>query len=527
MSEAPAEPLGPPATLTGSVLRAGDGTPVAKAVITFRRADRGAQAYGATTDASGRFTATGVQAGRYRVTIERQGYSPYGQQSANPTTGMVNVTAGQDVTGLVYRLVPGGVVTGRVLDEDGEPTAGVRVQLQRYRYNQGRRQVVSAGNATTNDLGEYRMYGITPGRYYVSASYQSRMRPFPGNEQDIAYSSVYYPGAPDLARALALELGAGAELRGIDFRLRPAPTVRVRGRVTGLPAGTAAMVTLVSADDAGGGMAARGRSQIDSSGNFEFRGVTPGNYIVLAQAGGGRGGRGMGGGASGMRGRTAVQVGSGDLENVQVYLSGPVNVAGAVRLDGEGQLPANLRVTLQPGASEPMGMPAQGQAQSDGSFVLPQVMPGTYDVRVAGLSGTAYLKSIRLGSADFTERGLEIGPQGAGGLDLVVSLDGATVEGTVTNREQEPIVATIALVPSGPRASLPQLYKISTSDASGKFTLQGIAPGDYKVFAWEEIEQGSWFDPDVIKRYDSFGQSVNLREKGRETVQIKAVAGQK
>ena len=134
-----------------------------------------------------------------------------------------SLDAGQRMGDVQFRMVPNGVITGRVLDEDGEPMALVQVQAMRHRYPQGRKQLVSYGSATTNDIGEYRIFGLPPGRYFVSVSprrsyLSSRAAAGAAPQPEEEYVPTFYPGTADPTAAAALEIGPGAQLRGIDLQ---------------------------------------------------------------------------------------------------------------------------------------------------------------------------------------------------------------------------------------------------------------------------------------------------------------------
>ena len=126
----------------------------------------------ASTDSAGQFAITGIAPGKYRLSAERSGFinTQYGARGPNKPGTLLTLEPGQKSSDLAMRLTPQGVIAGRVLDEDGEPVANVDVQVLRQQYMQGRKQMARTGGATTNDLGEYRVFGLPPGRYFVSAN---------------------------------------------------------------------------------------------------------------------------------------------------------------------------------------------------------------------------------------------------------------------------------------------------------------------------------------------------------------------
>src|SRR5207248_1961743 len=160
------------------VLNATTGDPVNKANLILRRAEGSAgmgpfpTSYSTTTDAEGKFAMKDIDPGKYRLSVNRTGFvnAEYGARGAMRPGTTLSLDPKQHLQDVVFRLTPQAVITGRVLDEDGEPVAYVQVQSLRYRYNQGRKQLMPFGGASTNDLGEYRIFSLPPGRYYLSAT---------------------------------------------------------------------------------------------------------------------------------------------------------------------------------------------------------------------------------------------------------------------------------------------------------------------------------------------------------------------
>jgi hypothetical protein len=180
------------AMIQGIVIRAGTGQPLKGARISFRRVggDQNPQnpltstRTPVTTDATGRFTVTGVDPGEYRISAERDGYirQEYGQRTTTGSGAIVSVSGGQRLE-LQFQMLPAGVISGRVSDEQGEPAARITVQAFAYQYVGGKRSLVQAGNTQTNDIGEYRLFWLPPGEYVVSATVEPDV---PGSNTAIA-----------------------------------------------------------------------------------------------------------------------------------------------------------------------------------------------------------------------------------------------------------------------------------------------------------------------------------------------------
>ena len=485
------------------VLNAITGEPVKKANIVLRRADSSRsrsgppQSYATSTDTAGRFSMKAIDSGQYRLSVDRTGFvsTEYGARASTRQGTTLSLDAGQELQDLTIRLTPHSVVTGRVVDEDGEPVAYAQIQLQRYRYSQGRKQLTPVSGASTNDLGEYRVFGLPAGKYYISASYRNRMMSDPamadrsqGPEE--GYVPTYYPGTTDPAAAAMVEVPLGGELRSINFTLAKTRTVRVRGRVQyagGASGRQHITIMLVPRGQMGfsGGM---NRTSPDPQGGFEI--------LACAWAPTPWWRRSSSGDTAGAR--EPLDVGNANLENLNITITPGMELAGQVSIDGGGTANlSGLRVSLRPREPGPMfGPTSAGSVKEGGAFTLSNVTPDQYDFQISGLPGGHYVKSIRMADQDVLEAGLNVQRGAAGPVSVVLAPNAGQAEGVVLDGKQQPAAgATVVLVPETRRRDKPQFYKTATADQNGHFTLQNIDPGDYKLFAWEDVEAGRTWTP--------------------------------
>src|SRR5262249_10566055 len=148
-----------------------------------------------------------------------------------------------------------------------------------------------------------------------------------------------------------------------------------------------------------------------------------------------------------------------------------------------------------------------------GKFVIDNVMPADYQVQVTDLPAGTFVKSMRFGSIDLLNGSLRVQPRNADRLSITLSANGGAVEGIVTNKNGQTLAnAPVALVPDASRRQRADLYRSASTNESGGFHLDGIAPGDYGVFAWEDIEDGLWRDPDFIRRNEAAGKIIHILE---------------
>ena len=516
-------------TVSGQVFNGISGEPLGKATVRLRRTDAPpggggpARSYSAGSDAGGRFTIANVAPGKYRITATRTGFvdAEYGSRDPQRPGTVQSLDARQQLTGIVFRMTPHGVITGRIVDQDGEPMQSLTVEAFRYRYTQGRKQLASYGGDTTNDIGEYRVYGLPPGRYYIGVSPQRNFRNAGGGErQEEEYVTTFYPGTTEAAAAAPVDIGPGTQLRGFDMRMARRHTVRVSGRVTD-SSGTGCgrtMVFLVPAQAPAPGTMRR-TAGVDRNGAFEIRGVTPGSYTLVA---------GVAGRGQALAARLPLQVGNADLDNVAIAINPPVAVRGRVRIDGQAQAALSaVQVTLRSrdAASFPPGAPAAARVREDGAFTLDAVNPDLYSVVVSNLPDGFYVKSIAANGQDLMGPGLDLGRGTAGEVDILLSPNSGQVTGVAQNGAGQPAAgATVALVPQErERLAQPQYYRTAVTDGAGRFNLSNLDPGSYKLYAWQEVEPGAYMDPDYLRPFENGAQSVTIRENSREDLQVRAI----
>ncbi len=516
-------------SIEGQVVNAVTGEPLKKAQIHMNSlGGRGnAAGFGAVSDASGRFVIENLDPGRYNLSAERNGFvrQQYGARGPDRPGSTLSLNPGQHTRDLVFHLLPQGVITGHVVDEDGEAVEYAQIRVMRYRFIGGRRQMADTGYASTDDLGEYRVFGLAPGKYYLSATYHQRNMMMdaqdrtPRGAADEGYAPTYFPGSNDPAAASVIDVSPGAMLSGLDVALHKARTLRIRGRVVnplgeGLP--PFVQIRLMPRNSAFAGLAsdAMARTQ-NRTGTFELRDLTPGAYFLMAQW--------QEEGKFRMI-RQPVDLGNNNEDDLTVPLSAGLELKGQVRVDGTGEVNlANVSIGLDPVGPMPMGR-AGARVKDDGSFALENVNTDNYTVTVRGLPPACYVKSIRMGDADSLDAGLDLTRGAAGVLDIVVSPAGGQVEGTVADpKGQLSSGATVVLVPDAPRREQSAFFKTASSDTAGHFNIQGIAPGEYKLFAWEDVESGAYQDPEFLKPFESAGESVTIHEGGRESRQLKLI----
>jgi protocatechuate 3,4-dioxygenase beta subunit len=502
-------------SIQGRVINAVTGEAVKKADIVLSRNESPQnQSYTTTTSTSGWFAMQDVEPGRYNLSVSKRGYAHlnYGSHGPGRSGAALSIDPGQHLADITLRMSPQAVIAGRVIDEDGDPVPYISVQLMHYSYNKGKRKLESWDNSGTNDLGEYRLFGLSPGKYYLSATPNEG----PRLARRQGYAPTYYPGTSDPSGATALELHSGTVLRGVDITLTKTRTVRLRGRVVDptTSATIGAYVMLMPREDAESMFERQIGANMDAQGNFEFPSVVPGAYLVQATKNAAN---------KTYTAAQAVDARGSDVDNIVLELAPAAELKGLLRVEGRA-LPSltDLQVSLQPDGGGYFW--AAGPVKADGSVTIQNVAPTHYEVNVYGLTGDYYIKSAAVGGKDILEGGFTFAPGTNGAIDIVLSGTGGQVEGVVLNADQQPATeASVVAVPDEPRRTQWRFYKDGHTDQYGRFTIKALAPGRYKLFAWEDVEDGAYQDPEFIRKFELLGEDVVIRENSHESAQLKLI----
>jgi protocatechuate 3,4-dioxygenase beta subunit len=476
-----------------------------------------------STDADGRFVFNGVTPGRYVVMASRDGYVSNRGDNFRLRGELLSVAPGQHVNDIVVRLLPDGAIAGHVINEAGKALRDVSVLAMKSSYPHGRRELQDVAHAVTNDAGEYRIESLAPGKYFIRAKPPTSLKAKPGRQK--AYVPIYYPAASDQAHSVALVLRAGEELVGIDMTLIPVHTVHIRGTVingrTLLPS-KEAEVTLLS--DQGETIFLPGKDfSVGGQANFDFPSVPPGSYVLVAQQ------SGSVREPKTMWGRTSIEVKDSNLDHVEVVVGPGVDVGGRIRVEEDGTADSTKQVhygSMQGilELQEPSSLAAltpdidTTTVNADGTFMFHEVPEGSYRIRFVPVPDGFYLKSL---GADALETGIIVGrSHSPDAVELVLSLGAGRVEGSVESDDQSFPGASVVMVPDGKDRGQPSDYQRAVTDQLGRFAMRNVVPGDYTIFAWEQIDRGAYFDPEFLARYEDRGKAVHVEEGGQVSVKL-------
>jgi hypothetical protein len=479
-------------TVEGTVINSITGAPVPSATVELSVTGVKEPVNRTVTGVSGAFRFSDLPPGEYTPAFDADHF--YASHSSEPWCKTFKLTAAGETIHADAELAPITSLSGRVLDPDGKPVAGFRVELQNRRMGM---------SLTTDHYGRFRLPEMAPGTYLLLARPNRGINMPPNSKvsqpsptkDKTAWAPTYYPGVLDMAQAMRIR-AAGGDLVGYDIQLRSVPVYRIRGTLRdehGNPA-EKLPIALTPADirDFNAKPEAEAVTRVD--GSFEFTDVGPGNWRLSAQT------RRDG---VDLDGFVVVTVSRHDEEDVQIRL------AAAFPVEGSVQREAGLKGLYLTAVD---GLPRHDRYAdvNEGLFRVSNVFPGRYRINPSSAPGH-YLAEVRLGEQDVTGQPVDLAPGGPP-IRLLYRSDIGRVQGTVEKGAN----ATVVFFPND--KSYPETVRCTPD---GKFELRDVKPGDYSAVAFNLVEPDVLQDAAFVQQVTRGAVSVRVEPGGTASVELR------
>jgi protocatechuate 3,4-dioxygenase beta subunit len=485
----------------------------------------------ASTSSDGRYEFRDVAPGRYTLRAERSGYLAltYGQRHPGEQGRPLEIAEKGVAEKVDFALPRMSVISGRVLDDLGEPIAGITVWVLQTRYIQGRRQLVATGaNARTDITGRYRLLSLPPGDYAVMGTTRETWPHDSDPKQVFGYAPTYFPGTSTAAQAQRVKVGAAQEASGIDFSLVAGRTSNVRGTATsasGLPLGGE---TVTMAHEIGGptmwmgSAVAVAATKVAGDGSWTLPNIPPGEYRLSIRAA-------ARGNDPAQEGQITTTVAGGNVEGLSLVAGAGGTVRGEVVTDDGSPLPAGfdrmqVRPPFNPNARMMISVlhPDNGRVQSDGSFEVHGVLGDTV-LSVGPLTGEWTLKAIEVEGRDMADLPLPIEPgKTLSGVRVVLTSRPTTIRGALRDDRQNPAEGTVIVFAddSTKWRDGSRTIRATRLDQRGLFTFKGLPAGDYFLVALDSVQEGQWYDPEFLEGLKGRARRVAIADAESKQVDL-------
>jgi hypothetical protein len=493
--------------IAGLVVSKTDGHLLARARVSIGNVKNQKEVFSLVTSDDGKFEFTGLAAGKYFLQGDKRGFLPGSYDQHEQYSTAIVTGAGVDTENLILRLPPAAYITGKVLDESGDPVRRATVNLYHVNHSEGVNRIVGGRDATTDDLGAYELGPENPGTYFVSARATPWYAIHPesseagGNAQpahvdpalDVAYPVTYFGDVTDADSATPIQLHGGDRLEA-DIHLNPVQALHLFFRASNDPQHAIQVPQLVRPGLGGDEATVEANIQSVSPGLWELTGVPAGRYSVRIPSAAG---------TSEIKQMDVVSDGQ-ELDSSGAEALATVNISA--RVPGENYLPPQLAVGLR----FPHGTIKSWQMfDTKGEAHLQQVASGRYEFVVWNFGKPYSIAQISSSNAEISGHTINVPAGSTVSASLTVVTGLGNVTGIAKNGVRAVAGAMVVLVPKDP-ISNPDLFRRDQTDLDGTFQLISVVPGSYTIMAIQDGWDLDWSQPASIAPYMRKGEQIEI-----------------
>lgn len=535
-AQTPAPSVAARGSVSGVVRSQGTGEPLADSEVMARASGPGARPVRTKADSQGRYTLRSLEPGAYTIyattpRVDGVGFGAMAERS-------IEIQGDQELTGIDIVVSLPGQIAGRVLDQNGEPVAGMNVLLVAREYSFGALRYVFASSGISDDQGRYTVGRVTPGRAFLLMAMKRQLRlPAISDAPDDpalrrpALLPAYYPDSPNAEGGQLLTLRSGEQREGVDLRVRKTRSYCIEGILTG-PSGPADLRFTIAPPRPHSGLSGSGGMYMGQpggtpgpDGKIRICDLAPGDYDLevtqwpkTASFGGPE-----------FMGVARVTISDQDVGNVRVSALPKLRVSGEVVLEGpqpDKPLDAELSINL---TSISRTIRPSAKSKIPGEFTFDDMVLDDYSMNIRGLTGSQYLKEMTYGGQSILKKTLRPGSTQAGsGVRVVVGRDGAFLSATVQGEDNKPVAdAHVAVFPAvTSEADLAAFLVTGVTNQNGAWTSPALAPGKYYVLTSRTPVDKSPESIEKLMRSRTLAQEVTLAPNGTASVKVEAAGGQ-
>jgi hypothetical protein len=464
------------------------------------------------SDAEGNFSFENLPEGVYNLRGEKTAYlnTIYGARPSGAGGSPIRLTKGEKRQDLQLKLLPQAAISGRVVDEDGDPLDRVELSLLQRTVLNGQLRLASRAQSYSNDRGEFRLAGIPPGKYFLSLQRTGGLDAMPaqGESTATAYLPAYYPGVDNASEAQAIQLRAGEEISSLSLSLRRTKVFRVRGRFAGCTSDLPSKSCFASAFPKSYANSINfQRTPVNREDHsFELNGLAPGAYTISVIN------------MNRQIGKLDITIGNSNVDGIEVPALSMAALSGRIRVEGDTtavdlkNLALGL-VSLEEGFDQPRPI----QLKEGGRLEAADLAPTRYRLVPEIRNQRLYVKSIQAGGKEVTDGILDLSGGAGIEVELVLSTKVGQIEGIVEKESAELSFGAVLVVPvSGAPRTRAQL------EMNGKFSAPNLGPGEYLIYALEG-DGPTLLDPGVLPKLASKATKVKLSEGETKSVTVKQI----